>query len=89
MTLFEYLSIAYSLLFTLAAMRIVGGIPYAISASNRSWPHLLLVAILLLFVVELFWNFWSFRDGRLDAVFVFASINHSEFALCQCRRGHS
>jgi hypothetical protein len=62
MTLFEYLAIAFSLLFTLAAMRIVGGIPYAVVASSRYWLHLLLIANVLYFVIALFWNFWSFRD---------------------------
>ena len=61
MTLFEYLAIAFSLVFTLAAIRIAGGLPHAIIAQRRYWLHLLLVINLLYYVIALFWNFWSFR----------------------------
>jgi hypothetical protein len=61
MTHFEYLAIAFSLLFSFAAVRLVGGIPYALAPGRRYWVHLSLVFHELLRVAAGFWAFWSFR----------------------------
>lgn len=42
MTLFEYLVAAFALLYSLAALRLIGGISVALAPSRRYWPHLLL-----------------------------------------------
>jgi len=34
-TLFEYLAIAFSLVFSFAAVRLVGGLPYALEPGRR------------------------------------------------------
>ena len=62
MTLFEYLASAFSLLFSLAAVRLVGGLPYAVLAGRRYWVHLSFVTHELLRVAAGFWAFWSFRE---------------------------
>lgn len=62
MTLFEYLAIAFSLVFSLAGTRLVGGLPHAVASGRRYWVHLCLVWFQLLATVVVFWNFWSFRD---------------------------
>jgi hypothetical protein len=62
MTHFEYLAIAFSLLFSFAAVRLVGGIPYALAPGRRYWVHLSLVFHELLRVAAGFWAFWSFRS---------------------------
>lgn len=59
MTLFEYLAIAFGLLFSLAALRLVGGLPYAMNASRRYGPHMAMTIILLLGSAASFWTFWS------------------------------
>ena len=61
MTLFEYLAIAFSLLFSFSAMRLVGGLPHAVQSQRRYWVHLSLVCFQLLTTVIIFWLFWSFR----------------------------
>jgi len=61
MTHFEYLAIAFSLLFSFAAVRLVGGIPYALVPGRRYWVHLSFVFHELLRVAAGFWAFWSFR----------------------------
>ena len=61
MTLFEYLAIAFSLVFSFAGMRLVGGLPYAVQPSRRYWIHLNFVCLLLLAAVVQFWIFWSYR----------------------------
>ena len=43
MTLFEYLAIAFSLVLSFAAMRLVAGLPYAVQADRRYWVHLVFV----------------------------------------------
>lgn len=59
MTLFEFLAIAFGLLFSVAALRLVGGLPYAMKASRRYGPHLAMTIILLLGSAGSFWTFWS------------------------------
>ena len=63
MTLFEYLAIAISLAFSFAAMRLVGGLPYAAQPGRRYWVHLVLVCVSLVAAVNVFWIFWSYRDS--------------------------
>ena len=62
MTLFEYLAIAFSLVFSFSGMRLVGGLPHAVQSSRRYWIHLSFVCIQLLATVLVFWLFWSFRN---------------------------
>ena len=62
MTLFEYLSIAYSLVFSFAALRLVAGLPHAVDRKRRSLLHLANVGILLFGTAAVFWAQWSARD---------------------------
>ena len=62
MTLFEYLAIAFSLVFSFAAMRLVAGLAHASHPHSRYWVHLSAVCVLLLMTVSVFWVFWSFRE---------------------------
>ena len=62
MTLFEYLAIAFSLLYSVAALRLLGGIPAAVDASRRYWVHLAMCFLVLLGVAASFWAFWSLRE---------------------------
>lgn len=61
MTLFEYVVIAFSLVFSFAGLRLVGGLPYAVRRQSRYWIHLSFVCFQLLVTVMIFWLFWSFR----------------------------
>ncbi len=62
MTLFEYLAIAYSLVFSFSAMRLVGGLPHALDPNRRYWLHVCWVLIQLVGTAGQFWLFWSYRD---------------------------
>jgi hypothetical protein len=62
MTLFEYLAIAFSLLFSFSAMRLVAGLPHALLSGRRYWVHSCLVALQLILTVQVFWLFWNFRN---------------------------
>lgn len=61
MTLFEYLAIAFSLVFSFAAVRLVGGLPPALAPERRYWVHVAFVLHELLRVAAGFWAYWSFR----------------------------
>jgi hypothetical protein len=61
-TLFTYLAIAFSLVFSLAAVRLVGGLPSALAPARRSWVHVAFVFHELMRVAASFWVFWSYRD---------------------------
>jgi hypothetical protein len=62
MTLFEYLSIAYSLVFSFAVIRLVAGLPHAIDANRRCWVHVIHVCLAIFAALALFWAHWSARD---------------------------
>jgi hypothetical protein len=73
MTLFEYLSIAYSLVFSFAAIRLVAGLPHVVGSSRRYYVHISHVFLVLFATVTLFWGFWSFRDLQWN-LFRFISL---------------
>ena len=62
MTLFEYLAIAYSLVLSFAAIRLMAGLPHAIDSSRRYWVHLAYVCAGIFAALGLFWGHWSTRD---------------------------
>jgi NADH:ubiquinone oxidoreductase subunit 6 (subunit J) len=62
MTLFEYLAIAFSLIFSFSGMRLVAGLPHAAERRRRYWVHLSFLCFQLLATVLIFWLFWSFRN---------------------------
>jgi hypothetical protein len=66
MTLFEYLAIAYSLVLSFAAMRLLEGLPHTARSDRRYWPHLVFVFCSLFGCVTAFWVFWSYRGANWD-----------------------
>jgi hypothetical protein len=62
MTIFEYLAIAFGLLYSVAALRVFGGLPSALAPNRRYWLHLLLTLVMLLLIAASFWTFWSLRE---------------------------
>ena len=73
MNLFEYLSIAYSLVFSFAAIRLVAGLPHVVASTQRYYVHISHVFLMLFATVTLFWAFWSFRDLQWN-LFRFMSL---------------
>jgi len=61
-TLFEYLAIAFGLVYSVAALRLLGGLPFAVAASRRYWVHLSLTLFQLLVIAASFWSFWSLQE---------------------------
>ena len=61
MTHFEYLTVAFGLLYSIAALRLLGGLSVAMAPDSRYWAHLLLTFALLLHIAAGFWTFWSLQ----------------------------
>jgi hypothetical protein len=61
MTLFEYLAIAFSLVLSFSAMRLISGLPFVSQKHNRYWVHYTFVCFQLFATVAVFWNFWALR----------------------------
>jgi hypothetical protein len=62
MALFEYIAIAFSLVFSLTALRLVGGMPHATRPDRAYWVHIVFLVTALLYVINGFWAFWSYHD---------------------------
>jgi len=85
MTLFEYLAIAFSLVLSIAGMRLIAGLPHAAEPGRRYWVHLCFVSWQLMVTVLIFWLFWSFRSvtwNFLTFVLVLASPGLIYFNAC-------
>ena len=63
MTLFEYLAVAFSLVLSLAAVRLLSGLSVAFIPERRYWPHVTWLIFVLLACALVWWNFWSFREA--------------------------
>lgn len=61
MSTFEYLAIAFSLVLSFGAMRIIAGLPSAFQVGGRYWVHLSVTLGLLLAIVVTFWTMLSYR----------------------------
>jgi len=62
MTLFEYLAIAFGLVYSIAALRVVGGLPFASVPERRYAVQLAVMLFHILGTAAGFWTFWSFRE---------------------------
>jgi hypothetical protein len=87
MTLFEYLAIAFSLVYSLAALRLLGGLPAALAPGRRSFVHVTVTLFMLGLVAISFWTFWSLRDvdwtyvGFMVALLVPGTLYYSAAVL--------
>ena len=61
MTLFEYLSVAISIVLSLAAVRLINGLPHAAATPQRYWVHLGYVILVSVQIVLVWWNNWAYR----------------------------
>jgi hypothetical protein len=62
MSLFEYVAIAFSLIFSFAVLRLVGGISHVLDPGRRYWVHAAHVCFQLLATAVSFWIMFSYRD---------------------------
>jgi hypothetical protein len=62
LSLFEYVTIAFSLIFSFSVMRLVGGIPHSLDPGRRYWLHALHVGFQLVASAGSFWANLDYRD---------------------------
>ena len=73
MTLFEYLSVAVSIVLSLSAAQILVNLRAVFDPASRYWVHTLWVVIVLFVHLLFWWGFWAYR--------VVESWNLATFAL--------
>ena len=61
MTLFEYLSVAVSIVLSLSAAQILVNLRAVFDPARRYWVHTLWVVIALFLHLLIWWGFWAFR----------------------------
>ena len=62
MTLFEFLSVAISIVLALSAAQLLGSLREVFDPPRRYWVHALWVVHLLLVHVIAWWGLWAYRD---------------------------
>lgn len=63
MTLFEFLTVAVSIVVALGLVRLVDGLGSAIDSASRYWVHLVAVVFLTITLLFYWWSLWLFREG--------------------------
>jgi hypothetical protein len=76
MTLFEYLAIAFSLVLSSAAMRLVAGLPHAFDRNRQYWVHSCFLILGLFTVALAFWAYWSYRGATWDLLRFLVALTH-------------
>lgn len=66
MDTFEFLSIAYALVFSATALRLIGGLPYVFGGERAYWIHTAFVVLILFGTVLNFWGFLAYRGTDWD-----------------------
>ena len=61
MTLFEYLSVAVSIVLSLSAAQILVNLQAVFDPARRYWVHVLWVVIALFVHLLVWWGFWAYR----------------------------
>lgn len=74
MTLFEYLSVGYSIVLSLTIVRLLGGLPAALASDRRYWVHVTWIGLVLVRSLLFWWSFWSYHDVAAWNFFSFALI---------------
>ena len=62
MTLFEYLSVAISVVLSLSAAQLLANLRAVFDPQRRYWVHALWVVLMLFIHVIYWWGFWAYRD---------------------------
>jgi hypothetical protein len=74
MTLFEYLAIAFSLILSSSALRLIRGLSWSLNRDRRYWVHSCLVVNQLGVTLSIFWVYWSYRDVEWTFPFFVAAL---------------
>jgi hypothetical protein len=73
-TLFEYLSVAISIVLSLSAAQLLGNLREVFDPTRRYWVHALWVVQTLWLHVLYWWSMWAYRDIESWNLFSFAFV---------------
>jgi hypothetical protein len=62
MTIFEYLTVAVSIVLSLGAVRLLDALPEALDRDRRYWIHAVWILNLLWLHAQFWWAFWSYHS---------------------------
>ena len=62
MTIFEFLSVAVSIILSLAIIRLLNGSPYLTASAKRYWVHAAWVIGLAIAIPLIWWNTWAYSQ---------------------------
>ena len=62
MTIFEYLSVAISIVLSLAIVRLLNGLSYLMESPKRYWVHAAWVILIAIGIPLIWWNMWACRQ---------------------------
>jgi hypothetical protein len=74
MTLFEFLSVAISIVLALSASQLLTNLREVFDPSRRYWVHALWVVHLLLIHILTWWSLWAYRDVQPWNLATFAVV---------------
>jgi len=61
MSIFEFMSVAFALLYSFAIARLLSAVPFIVAPDKRDWVHLVWVGVMILALVSTWWQFWLMR----------------------------
>lgn len=84
MTLFEYLSVATSIVLSLSAAQLLGQLRSVVRSTTRYWVHVLWIFFALLLHLLIWWEFWGYRTVVSWDFFSFALLLLNPAILFVC-----
>jgi hypothetical protein len=63
MTIFEYLTVAVSIVLSLGAVRLLDALPAVLDRDRRYWIHAVWIFNILWLHAQFWWAFWSYHSG--------------------------
>lgn len=81
MTIFEYLTVAVSIVLGLGLSKLVSSVPFVFASNKRDWLHILSFIFLIIAHIIVWWNIWLLNGISDWNIFQFAIIMGSPLSL--------
>lgn len=81
MTIFEYLTVAVSLILALGLSKLVSSVPFVFHRERRDWLHILVFVLAISTHIVIWWNIWLLNEIPNWTIFQFAILMASPLSL--------
>lgn len=81
MTIFEFLTVAVSIVLALGLSKLISSIPFVFAAGKRDWLHMLLFVLAVLSHIILWWRIWLLNDVTEWNILQFTLLMGSPLSL--------